>query len=1303
MAGASAGGLEAFTAFLKSIPADTGMSFVLIQHLEPNHESMLASLLSNATKMPVREVSDGLAVEPNHVYVIPPNKSMTIRGGILRLAPRSEARAPHNPIDNFAMTLAEENRSGAIGIVLSGTGSDGTLGLKAIKEQGGITFAQDPKSAQWAAMPMSAISAGSVDFVLPPKRIAAELARIGRHPYLAKPLETPMGGDLQKICLILRSVTGVDFRLYKPATFSRRVARRMALQKMGSLGRYAQFLRQHPAEAEALADDIFIHVTEFFRDPVCFQSLGKLALPSLLRNGAAGEPIRIWVPGCSTGEEVYSIAMLLLEGLGDQASRTRIQIFGTDISEGAIGVARAGVYSDAALSGVSRARLKTFFVKVDSGHQINKAVRDLCVFARHDLANDPPFSNLDLISCRNVLIYMGPALQKRTLSIFQYALRPGGFLFLGKSESLSAFSDVFAPKDEKHRIFLRRPLPPGGRRLDSISGHIEGPSAVVRKTIAAAPAFDYSKEAERLLLNRYAPPALIIDANLHIVHFQGDTSPFLAPSPGQPSFHVLRIIRPEFVVDLRAALQKARKEGVTVRGSDIRFEHNGEVRTVRLEVTPIKERTGKEYRFLAVFQKVPEAVPEGLGRPAAARGPGKAASAKLERELAAAREYLRSLIADHEAAEEEMTASNEEILSSNEELQSTNEELETAKEELQSTNEELATTNEELRHRNAELGILNDDLGNLLTGVNIPIVILDSGLRIRRFTPMAEKMLNLIATDVGRPFSHISSNLKVADLDELLSDVLGNLRTVEQEVQDRDGRWYTLRIRPYKTGDNKISGALLALFDIDAVKRSLDQVRQSRNYAESIIGMVQESLLVLDSKLRVSAANPSFYSKFQVKPEETIGRLVFDLGNGQWNIPQFRRLLLEVLPKRTQMEHFVIDHEFPSIGRRQMAIGARQIPREGEEASTILLVIEDVTELSEAEQAARESASTTLAVLESASQAILAVDREAGIRIVNAMAETMFGYDRKELLGQPLEILVPQRLAEVHAAHREEYFESPRARPMGVGMTLAGRRKDGSEFPIEVSLSFIQTKQGNLTVAFVSDITDRVKSEEAVRQYQRELETMTARLIASQEAESKQLARDLHDVFSQRLAVFAMDIATLAQRPPKSPALLREQLKKLEEQTKSLATGIHQISRQLHPAILDDLGLVVALKNECIAFSEIAGVPAIFDAEDVPSSLPEDVSLCLYRVAQESLRNIGKHSKASEARVHLQGGPEEIALTIQDIGGGFDLNEVRRRKGLGLVSMEERVRLARGRFAIESRVGEGTRVEVRIPLKRSGS
>ena len=1182
-AGASAGGLEAFTALLKALPDDTGMAFVLVQHMDPAHESALSQILSRATEMPVGEVTDGIAVKPNHVYVIPSNADIIVRDGFLRLAERQEIAGRHLPIDRFLGSLAEDRKGAAIGIVLSGTGSDGTRGLKAIKAEGGVTFAQDEKSARYPGMPMSAVAAGCVDFVLPPGKVAAAIKRLSRHPYtaIAQPAERAASGDegasaFRQICLLLRSATGVDFLQYKPATIGRRIGRRMVLQRTPSLRKYLQVLRQDPSEVEALYQDILIHVTGFFRDPGAFEALRAKLLPHVAASRAAGRPIRVWVPGCSTGEEVYSIAMLLLEALGDPSGQTGIQVFGTDISELPIQHARGGAYPEASLADVSPARLKRFFVKVASGYQVNKPIREMCVFARHDLTKDPPFSNLDLISCRNVLIYMGAPLQKRTVEVFHYALRRGGYLFLGKSESLSAYANLFALEDRTHKIYSRKLVstPP----LGMAAGPREKAAAALPEATPPSAAFDLRKEAERMLLERFAPAAIVVDPELHIVHFQGDTSAYVAAATGEPSFHLLRILRPELVVEVRAAIQKVKKRLGPASTGRIRLTHQGKVKTIQVEVVPLPGRRAKGCDFLVLFQEepasqAPEDARAAMVAPSEITGKGaRRETLRLQRELTSTREYLRSILEDHEATYEELKAANEEVLSANEELQSTNEEMETTKEEIQSSNEELTTLNDELQNRNAELVQLADDLSNLLVGVNIPIAILDADLRIRRFTPMAEKTLNLIPADVGRPFGHIATNLVVTNWDQLFSEVLDQLHTVEREVQDRQGHWYALRMRPYKTADNRIDGVLIALLDIDPAKRSLEQAREARDYAEAIVETIREPLLVLDGEMRVLSANTSFYQTFRTSAPETVDRSIFELGGGEWDIPRLRHLLEILLPQDSRIDDFEVDHEFPAIGFRHMLLNARQIHREGVGTGMILLAIKDITEMKE--------------------------------------------------------------------------------------------------------------------------------SEAALLLYQEQLQALTAKLISAQETSSKHLARELHDVFGQKLAVLGMEITSLEQKPPKSPEARAGRLRHIAGEIGGLAKDIHQISRQLHPAILDDLGLTAALRNECLAFSQQYGIPVEFTPRNVQRQLPEDVSLCLYRVAQESLRNIRQHAAATDVRVSLTGGGEEIVLVIENAGDGFELEDAKGKGGLGLVSMDERVRLVDGTFSIQSQPETGTRVEVRVPLRR---
>ncbi len=826
--GASAGGLEAFEQLLRSLPNDTGLAFVLVQHLAPKHESMLSELLAKATRMPVVEVTQGMRVQGNHVYVIPPNADMSISDSVLHLSPLSPARALRMPIDSFLRSLAETYQSRSIGVILSGTASDGTLGLQAIKALGGVTFAQDEQSAKYSAMPRSAIAAGNVDFVLPPEAIARELKRIATHVKVLGPDERPEAEEritpdatLNKIFFLLRNFSRVDFSFYKPGTIKRRITRRMFLRKIDKLEAYLQYLRRHRDEVEALFNDVLINVTSFFREPDSFEALKTVAFPAIMAQKGPNLPIRIWVPGCSTGEEVYSIAIILLESLGEKAPNTQIQVFATDLSEGIISKARAGIYPESVAMDISSERLRRFFLKVENGYQINKHIRDIVVFAKQDLAKDPPFSKLDLISCRNVMIYMSQVLQKRILPLFHYALNPGGILFLGSSETVGGFGELFVPLDKKNRIYTKKtmqsPVP-----LDFVARfHAD---QEIRVNAEAPKTMDLQKIGEQMLLYRYSPPSVIVNDRLEIVQFFGQTGPFLDPLPGDATLNLLRMVKTGLHLELRTAFQKAKRDGA-VRKDGVLVQEDSGLKTVNFEISPIKNIPGGERYYLVVFEEANRSIieePKKSKTQAPALKTGKREMSQLElenkrlkEELDASREYLQSIIEEQRTTNEELRSANEEIQSSNEELQSINEELETAKEELQSTNEELTTVNEELQNRNEELSKVNSDLSNLLSSVNIPIIMLGNDFRIRRFTPMAEKVMNLIPSDVGRPITDVKPNVKTPDLRKAIQRTIDSLEIQEFRVEDHEGRWYSMRIRPYRTLDNKIDGVVIVLLDID--------------------------------------------------------------------------------------------------------------------------------------------------------------------------------------------------------------------------------------------------------------------------------------------------------------------------------------------------------------------------------------------------------------------------------------------------------------------------------------------------------
>src|SRR2546422_327881 len=849
--GASAGGLEAFTQLLKALGPGTGMAYVLVQHLDPSHESALTELLAKATEMPVRQVTDATPVEPNHVYVIPPNVDMIISQGILRLTARTETRGYHMPIDRFLRSLAEDQGSNAIGVILSGTASDGTLGLAATKAEGGITFAQDEKSAKFDGMPQSAIAAGCVDFVLPPEAIGRKLERIRAHPYLApasssRTPELVPDGDpqLKNILHLLRMANEVDFSDYKPATVKRRIIRRMALHQIGTLKDYVQLLRHHPAEVEALHEDLLIKLTSFFRDPAAFEALKAEVFPGILKHRSPEEPIRVWVPGCSTGEETYSQAIALLEFLGHRSADIPIQLFGTDLSQGSIEKARAGIYPESIAADVSPDRLRRFFAKVEGGYRIHKTIRDMCVFARQNLLQDPPFSRIDVISCRNVLIYLGPVLQKRIMPIFHYALKPRGFLMLGGAEGIiGTASDLFELMDRKHKIYCRKSTASGlhfdfaaSRYSIEAGGIASGKEAQQRE--GGLRLLDLHKEADRILLTRYAPVAVVINDDMEVLESRGHVGSYLELAPGRASFNILKMAREGLLFDLQAAINDAKKEkeGVPVRKENVQIERNGEVKDVNLEITAFKVVSGCGRHFLILFEDSRSAGKGELAETMAAEAKlGKGGkekrsgqSSNLKQELAATKRYLHSIVEDKEASNEELQAANEEILSSNEELQSTNEELQTAKEELESTNEELHTVNEELHNRNFELTQANNDFVNLLSSVNIAMLMLGGDLRIRRVTPQAEKLLGLIPTDVGRVITSIRPNIDVPDLEQMIAEVIKTVTVQEREVRDREGHWYSLRILPYKT-ESMTEGAVLTLVDINVLKNNLEEIRLSHD------------------------------------------------------------------------------------------------------------------------------------------------------------------------------------------------------------------------------------------------------------------------------------------------------------------------------------------------------------------------------------------------------------------------------------------------------------------------------------------
>lgn len=1037
--GAAAGGLEAFTHLLEHLPENTGAALVLVQHLDPKRESKLAELLARATRLPVLEAAHGLALQPNHVYVAPPNTYLALGQGVLQLTPASDERAPHLPIDRFLKALAEDRQTGAIGVILSGTGTDGTLGVEEIKAGGGFVFAQDEPSAKYPSMPQSAVRSGCVDLVLSPAEIARELGRIGQHPYVTPTESAPLDAlateekaQFKKILAIVRGAVGVDFSGYRDTTIKRRIMRRMVLHTKDSLGEYIQLLERDRAEVEALYNDLLITVTSFFRDAEAFEVLKNNVYPEILKTHDAREALRVWVVGCATGQEAYSVAMTLLEFLEDKPIRPAIQIFATDLSDNvSLRKAREGAYPQNIEAEVSPERLRRFFSKEDDKYRIHKYIRDMCVFAKQNATADPPFSHVDLITCRNMLIYLAPPLQKRVIPTFHYALNPVGYLLLGPAETIGGFTDLFGVVDHQHRIYVKKTV--SARQyphFSAASARAGAESEVQGGPASGIPAVDWQREADRVLLGRYAPPGVLVNDDLNILQFRGRTSPFLEPAPGEPTFHLLRMAREGLFPELRNLIQECRRQGGAVHRPGMRVRDGERVREIDLRVLPVQLPGNGANCFLVLFEEshspdkpsaAAGAAPAGIlgtltrwlrGRassPAPASGAREAPAALdggeaagLRQELASTREYLQSLIEHRDAANEELKSANEEILSSNEELQSTNEELETAKEELQSVNEELTTVNEQLQHRNQELTRLSDDLSNLLGSADVPMIVLGVDLRIRRFTPSAAQVLDLLGGDLGRPIGNIRLPFDLPDLEALATEVIRTVRTEEREVRDRQGRWYALRVRPYRTADNKIDGAVLVFMDIEEIKSAGERLRDALAYARAIVDTLREPVLVLDAALRVRSANRAFYETFQVTPAATENQFLYDLGNQQWDIPRLRELLEEILPRQTTVEEFEIRHTFETIGPKIMLLNARQIVPEGAKAAElILLAIDDISERKRAEAALRRSEEHFRLLADNVKDyAIFFLDPRGSINGWDEGAARILGYRANEVVGQ---------------------------------------------------------------------------------------------------------------------------------------------------------------------------------------------------------------------------------------------------------------------------------------------------------------
>ena len=947
--GASAGGLEAFEQFFRFTPPDTGMAFVLIPHLDPGHASMLTEILQRITTMQVVEAEDQMQVAPNNVYVIPPNRDMTIFHGALQLSLPENPRGQRMLIDSFFRSLAEDQGERAICVILSGSGSDGTLGLRAIHGAGGVSFVQDPTTAKYDGMPGSAAHSGLATYIMPVDKMPEQLTTYvktlfekGIKPELPSP---PVTSALNKIVSVLRARTGHDFSLYKQNTIRRRIERRMIAHGITDTASYSRYLQEHAEEVSLLFKELLINVTSFFRDSEAFATLKTEILPKLFDHKPENYVFRVWVAGCATGEEAYSIAMTFREYMDETKQEFKVQIYSTDIDDDAIAVARSGSYPPNISIDVTPERLRRFFIKEESGYRVKKEIREMIVFAIQNVIKDPPFTKLDLLSCRNLLIYLEPALQNRLIPTFHYALKPGAFLFLSPSESIGNQPDIFAPVNRKWKFYMAKQSMDSARRImaENLSWTRDHISTGMDEILKRGKDINFAELARRVLLQHYAPPSVITDEKGDILFVNGETGKFLRPAPGRANFNVVEMAREGLQMELRTAILTAAAKKKPVIYPELPVKTDGAILGVKLTVRPLADQGGPVGSLIVSFEDVETPTKGKRPKPRTTIKSGEFKRAEdLEQELLYTRENLQASIEELQASNEELKSTNEELQSTNEELQSTNEELETAKEELQSINEELVTVNSELQAKIEQLAGMQNDMKNLLDNTNIATIFLDDNLAIKRFTREATALYRLAPTDVRRPLADLKSNIEGEDLVEDARAVLDTLAPREKEIRTTDNAWYLARILPYRTLDNVIEGVVMTFTDITGMKQAQESVQSALDYSECIVDTITQPLVIMNDQLLVVSANRSFYNAFRVTPQDTVGRYFHEIGDRQWNIPSLRTLLADIFKHDTTFENVEVDHDFPAIGRKKMVLNARRLNKSGE-GQLILLAIEDVT------------------------------------------------------------------------------------------------------------------------------------------------------------------------------------------------------------------------------------------------------------------------------------------------------------------------------------------------------------------------
>ena len=1331
--GASAGGLAALKTFFTHVPADSGLAYVVVVHLAPDHESHLADLLQLSLKMPVQQVTKTISIEPDHVYVIPPGCNLDTIDTHLRLSELEAERRDRAPIDHFFRTLAQTHDGHAVGIILTGTGSDGTLGIREVKGQGGLTMVQDPNEAEYDGMPQSAIATGLIDLVLPLAEMPGHIIRYARtHPRVVVPTEEAELRNeerqlLQKIFAQVRVRTGRDFGRYKRSTILRRLQRRMQLAQLEDQGDYLKLLRENPDEVVALSDDFLITVTQFFRDREVFEQLQEETIPQLLADRPSDQPLRLWSAGCSTGEEAYSLAMLLLEATALHPTLPEIQIFASDLYEPALARAREGFYPGDIETEVSAERLRRFFVKQDGGYRIRKEVRELVVFAPHNLLSDPPFSRIDLILCRNLLIYLQRDTQRDVIDLFHYALRPGGYLLLGTSETIDG-SDLFRTEHKKYCLFRRRNVPAPEPRLPVF------PLVPARRAGSTEP-----KETEegpvaygalhQRVVEHFAPPSLLLSPDHRVMHLSERAGRYLAHPGGEVTNNVFKLLRAEFHLELRAALLATQDRQQVVHTKPVAVRIDGQTQQVALTVYPASALEQDGF-VVVVFDDQTQAAPPPPDAPKSEPTPATEAAEyrppapELEAELEQTKQRLQAIIEEYETSQEEMKVANEEMQSTNEELRSTLEELETSKEELQSLNEELSTLNQENQHKVEELSQLSGDLQNLLAATHIATLFLDRELRIMRFTPQVGELFNVRLSDRGRPLTDLTHRLGSNDLPDDARQVLAKLVPLEREMQDEAGHWYLTRVLPYRSSDDRIEGVVITFVDITARRQSEEALRESEEQFRALIDTSAQMVWTTDARGQVDDDSPSWraftgqtYAEWQgagwleaVHPDDRDDVRAYWDRHVQSGTPMekvFRLRHVDRSWRWTRMRAVPLLHPDGAV-RGWVGMNT------------------DITEQQQAEAALRQSEQRLRNVVEHIPAGVIIADANGSLVYGNREVERIFQAPFRA--SEKIDDYAAWPLFAVGADEPFPLEQMPMVRALRGGEVVLGelmrvRRPDGTFRTALVNAAPIYDGEQRpaLGVAAFIDITELKQTEEALRQAKNEAER-------AGHAKEDFLAHMSHEIRTPLNAVVGLANLLEQQNPRPEQIENLQTLRFSAENLKMLVNDILDFSKiQAGKVLVEEMDIHLenlrrSLEKAHLPHARERGNELRFTVdEQLPPVLRTD-SLKLSQVMNNLLSNAVKFTQQGVVTVTVtqqraEGDTRWVTFSVQDTGVGIapdklslifetftqaDISTARQYggTGLGLAITKLLLELMGSRVEVESEVDKGTRFFFTLPMRQ---